>query len=374
MSFQEDPRLMEAKVYPLDRLVDRLCIEGLVRTSGELIGPCPKCGGRDRFGINISSRAFNCRQCELKGGDQIALVMQLLGKPFRDALTWIVGELPPDLDPKEAARRRALAKKTAEREERDRNTYRRQAIKDAQSMWARSRPGQIGIVGTYLKARGIEGLAVPDCLRFLLDHPCVKKFGREYVTLHRGPCMIAGIFNRAGALTAVHQTWVDNSPPHGKAKICHDGKKVSSKLVRGSKKGGVIPLVTPQGADTLVMGEGIETTLSAYVARPAGFERAAYWAGVDLGNMAGRMEKSGKRGVLSGVPDLSDEVAFVPPEWVKRLVFIMDGDSDPVKTRAQLESGLFRAMHYRPGILAQIVQAGEGHDLNDILTGAETNE
>lgn len=181
--------------------------------------------------------------------------------------------------------------------------------------------------------------------------------------------MIAAIQNANGKLAAVHQTWISRDPPFGKARIAWEGESLPSKLVRGSKKSGAIRLRTPQGADTLVMGEGIETTLTALIAEP--FDNAAYWAGVDLGNMSGRMQKlKGKR--YSGQPDMNDADAFVPPEWVKRLVFIMDGDSEPKMTRAKLECGLRRAMAIRPGLKGQIVKAGEGVDLNDVLmSGAQ---
>ena len=58
------------------------------------------------------------------------------------------------------------------------------------------------------------------------------------------------------------------------------------KKVIGSKKGGAIRLFTPKPAHRIVMGEGIETTLTA-AAHAFEFD-TAYWAGVDLGNMAGR--------------------------------------------------------------------------------------
>jgi hypothetical protein len=135
-------------------------------------------------------------------------------------------------------------------------------------------------------------------------------------------------------------------------------------MVRGSKKGGAIRLHTPLDSDTLIMGEGIETTLTALAASPV--EGAAYWAGVDLGNMSGRMRKvQGSR--HSGVPDMADADAFVPPPWVRRLIFIQDGDSDPKATRAKLESGLRRAMARVVGLKGQIVHAGAGVDLNDVL-------
>jgi hypothetical protein len=68
---------------------------------------------------------------------------------------------------------------------------------------------------------------------------------------------------------------------------------------------------------------------------------------------------------------MADRDAFAPPSWVKRLIFIMDGDSEPKMTRAKLECGLRRAMAVRPGLKGQIVQAGAGVDLNDVLLGAE---
>src|SRR5690606_34102049 len=127
-------------------------------------------------------------------------------------------------------------------------------------------------------------------------------------------------------------------------------------------------------ASVLVMAEGIETTLSGLVAK-AIETGAAYWAGVDLGNMSGQ-RKLGKGLKYAGIPDMSDRDAFVPPEWVRRLIFIQDGDSEPRLTRAKLLSGLRRAMAMRPGLTAGIVHPGEGIDMNDLLLsgGSATSE
>ncbi|WP_136440331.1 DUF7146 domain-containing protein [Pacificoceanicola onchidii] len=367
MSFPEDPRLIEAKAIPMTEMVDRLGIAGLKRMANEMVGPCPLCGGRDRFGINLRSNAFLCRKCDLRGGDQIALAMGVLNLDFKGALSWLCGDQPAELDPREVERRRQLAAEAERKQREEADRYRRRAVSDARLIWKKARPGRLGVVRAYLLARGITSdmlPEIPEALRFIVDHPYVKKVGREYVTAHRGPCMVAGILSPAGELTAVHQTWVDRAPPHGKARISLEGESLPAKLVRGSKKSGAIRLLTPKGADTLVMGEGVETTLTAMAAQP--FANAAYWAGVDLGNMAGRMQRvKGRR--YSGLPDMSDADAFVPPLWVKRLVFIMDGDSDPKMTRAKLECGLRRAMALNPGLQGQIVHAGAGVDLNDVL-------
>jgi hypothetical protein len=117
----------------------------------------------------------------------------------------------------------------------------------------------------------------------------------------------------------------------------------------------------------MVMGEGIETTLSAMV---SGVDAGAmFWAGVDLGNMAGRRVIRGEGMKFAGLPDLDDDEAFVPPACVERLVYVMDGDSDPRLTRAKLEAGLRRAMVMRPGLQGQIAMAPQGLDLNDVLMG-----
>ncbi len=368
MTFREpDPRINEAKALPISDVVDRLGIAGLKRMGGELVGPCPLCGGRDRFAINLRSNVFLCRRCDIRGGDQIALVRQILNLSFLEALDWLCGERAAAVDPKEIARRRARAEASRRRQEEYAARAQAQARRDAQRIWKQSRPATGTQVAEYLERRGITMRALPSIprsIRYLPEHPYVRREGGELISAHCGPAMIAVIQDPEGRGTAVHQTWIDLKNETGKAAITWQGKKLPAKLVRGSKKGGAIRLHSPAGADTLVVGEGIETTLSALVAQPV--PGAAYWCGVDLGNMAGRMQRvAGKR--YSGLPDMSDDRAFTPPPWVRRLIFIMDGDSDPAMTRAKLECGLRRAMAVRPGLVAQLVEAGRGVDLNDVL-------
>ncbi len=371
MNYPADPRLMEAKTIPIAELVDRLGIAGLRPMAGELIGPCPLCGGRDRFGINLRSNQFLCRKCDLRGGDQVALAGQVLGLEFKDTLAWLCGDAPAQIDPAEMERRAKKAAEAQRRQDDYAEKARRRARLDAKNIWNRAtrNPAALAGIAGYLERRGITPAMLPvppAALRWLPDHACVKKIGGELVTLHRGPAMIALIQAADNRGAAVHQTWVDLGRAGGKAVITHEGEAQPAKMVRGSKKGGAIRLSTPKGATVLVMAEGIETTLSAMVAQP--IPDAAYWAGVDLGNMAGIMQRV--KGVkYSAIPDMSDRDAFLPPAWVRRLVYIMDGDSEPAMTRAKLECGLRRAMAARPGLKGQIVQAGAGVDLNDVLKG-----
>src|SRR5215472_8964678 len=72
----------------------------LKRVGSERIGPCPKCGGDDRFSINTSKQVFNCRGCG-KGGDVIELVEHLDGCDFIAACTTLAGEPPPKANGKD---------------------------------------------------------------------------------------------------------------------------------------------------------------------------------------------------------------------------------------------------------------------------------
>ncbi len=386
MTYARDPRLDEAKALSVTEVVDRLGIPGLRQNGWELSGPCPECGSAghnpksgppDRFNINVKTKVFFCRRCGLRGGDLIALVQEVQKLDFPGALAFLCGDLDLGRDP-EAQRqieaRRAAARQRAERQAKraaqDAEKYRQDAIADAMDIWRAARPGEGTLARAYLEARGIAADALPQmpkALRFLPDHPYAKVIGGHRVTAHRGPCMIAGVAGRDGLLRAVHQTWIAAAPPHGKAAIRYCSEDLAAKLVRGSKKGGAIRLINPEGATTLVMGEGIETTLSVFAAGLC--SGAAFWAGVDLGNMAGKAAKvPGER--WHGLPDLDDTEAFVPPAWVRELIYLMDGDSHPRATRHKLMCGLRRAMALRPGLKARIVPAPAGKDFNDLLRGA----
>jgi phage/plasmid primase-like uncharacterized protein len=62
----------------------------------ELAGPCPVCGGTDRFSVHTGKQAFNCRGCGGKGRDAISLVRFLDGIDFLDAVEKLTGEPRPN--------------------------------------------------------------------------------------------------------------------------------------------------------------------------------------------------------------------------------------------------------------------------------------
>jgi Toprim domain/CHC2 zinc finger len=60
--------------------------------ASELAGPCPRCGGTDRFSINTKLQVWNCRGCVKGGGDAISLLSHVRALGFREAVEDLTGE------------------------------------------------------------------------------------------------------------------------------------------------------------------------------------------------------------------------------------------------------------------------------------------
>lgn len=385
----DDVRVEEAKRISMLQVAADLGANDLRRNGHEFSGACPSCGSAghnpksgpvNRFNIHSTTNKFLCRRCGIKGGDQIGLVMAVKGVGFLDALTWLCGARRDDTRTEaEKQRERERLETEAEQQRAKDEEYRQRRIASARAIWSEGKPAARTAVADYLSARGMPAWlhdAPPHCLRF---HPALRytvpsASGQGYDVIHTGPAMLAAVQAPDRSLIGVHRTWIDPSRPKGKALIVGaDGTPLQVKKILGSKKGGAIRLVGQGECDTLIMGEGIETTLSAYAAG-SHVSSAAYWAGVDLGNMAGRRILRGEGMKYRGIPDLEDRDAFVAPPWLKRLVFIQDGDSEPRATRAKLMSGLRRAKHFNPALRIQIAHAGDGMDLNDVLMDRGEND
>jgi hypothetical protein len=82
-----------ARAVPIESEIARRGGLKLKRRGKELIGPCPVCGGDDRFGANITAQVFNCRRCGAKG-NVIALVQHIDGCDFVTACSTLAGERP----------------------------------------------------------------------------------------------------------------------------------------------------------------------------------------------------------------------------------------------------------------------------------------
>ena len=204
----------------------------------EWIGPCPLCGGLDRFSVNTRKQVWNCRGCA-KGGSVIDLLMHVDNLTFADAVE-------------------ALAGKTWERRPPRRHADGGEKPGNGESamrIWRGAEP--IGpLARTYLGAvRKIDIDQIPDMDSVLRFEPKCP-FGEGRLS-----CLIALIRDIvSGEPRAIQRTALDKQ-----------GRKID-RMGLGPKMGGAIKLwsaanpVAREELDarpTLVVGEGLETVASA---------------------------------------------------------------------------------------------------------------
>ena len=365
----------------------------LRRAGHEMVGPCPVCGGNhDKLQVNPQKGVFLCRNGA--DGDVIALVRHALGLPddgrgFVEACEWLTGRPPPGreatvlTEEEKAARQRQKDAREAKRKAEEAATAaadQKRALTDREKcerMFAKAAPFRGSPAEVYLRGRGIEipGNFAFD-LRFTsslpykgLEHPADET---ERVLGHF-PAML-GAIRRGGDLIGLHRTYLD---PETSEKLIPPGVPGGkAKKFYGRHMGGLIWLTAI--AAHLVIAEGIETTLSAYLMGIGG-DGAAYAAGASLGNIAGSATGSVPHPnpsaenphatIRNGEPD--DDAGIVLPDEVREITLIGDGDSDPAFTVASLLTGARRIA--RAGRDVFVVMAPRGQDLNDLLQekGAE---
>jgi phage/plasmid primase-like uncharacterized protein len=249
------------------RVEDEIARRGIRLSGGiERCGPCPICGGTDRFGVNLGKQVWNCRGCQ-RGGDVIALVEHLDGCDFVTACEILIAERrgngSAEERPGHHSKRFAQVDGDAKNDDPKRSS---RALK----LWYEAGPlSRLAL--DYFRSRGIPELPLPgthDVLRFHSRCP----FGTE-----RHPCIIALLRNIVTNVPqAIHRT-----------ALTPDGKKLARKAL-GPKAGTAIKLWPDEDVTAgLVIGEGLETTLSAaaQVEHRGTLLRPA-WAAVDAGNMA----------------------------------------------------------------------------------------
>lgn len=143
----------------INRLVDTARsadIAGIARARGirlsgkkNLFGPCPFCGGTDRFSISIVKQAYNCRVCGAGGYGAISFVNWLDGSGFIEAVKTITGE------------------QVIKQDNRQHQDHERAQHEKAKWLWHRRQPIAGTVAERYLRdARGYQG-PLPQTLAFL---------------------------------------------------------------------------------------------------------------------------------------------------------------------------------------------------------------
>lgn len=364
----------------------------LRRSGGELTGACPICGGTDRFSINIRMNVWNCRGCGV-GGDVIFLVMHTQQLKFVESCELITGDkAATPISADELAR--LEAKRIADREAQERVAaqYRENARRAAHGIWMKGDAVAGTDVETYLaQVRGLAGGSIAFGSRtWALDLKLPLRFQAKLTywhdkqALHAGSAMLAAIQMPDGRFAGIHQTYLDLGQPNGKLLLPPvNDKDLPAKKVLGVKKGCAIRLVTPAGATRMVMGEGIETTMTAVA-----FARepdTAFWAGVDLGNMSGKAARNASGGMVHDQPDMTDLDCFQPPDWVEELIYLCDGDEPAKHTVEKVKRGLRRAKRRRemtrdagvdvaPLSIKMVPPGAAGSDLNSLAMGELEDE
>jgi hypothetical protein len=372
-------------------------------------GPCPACGGNDRFSINTRINAFNCRQCDGKGRDGIAL-MALAGHHnvatrggLLAACADALGKPVPDEDEREteedrAARLQRIVDRKRRNEEQAaqneirQNEFREREINQARGIYLAAQDDTDGMVSDYLLRRtGFK--AVPEVFANLRYAARLTywhgKDDRGYpAERYCGPAMVAPIVNLDCRIIGCHQTWIDiGREPKFRPELGADekGEPLPTKKMRGVKKGGLVPIFGLMTATRWVGGEGIENGMA--IAGAEGFrEDTFYFAAGDIGNLAGpadaksnfkhpsikRTDTRGReRAVTIQGPepraDQGTDDAMQVPEHVESLVLLADGDSEIVFTAAAMARAEKRMA--REGRRVTTIWPPEGRDFADCMTG-----
>jgi putative DNA primase/helicase len=240
-------------------------------------GPCPMCGGEDRWRFtDIEGKGtWWCNHCS--GGNGVALVMKFTGLAFKEAaqrIESVIGSAPAKPAPPQKSDQQRRAELNA--------------------LWLDGQTVQAGDpVDLSLRGRGLGLQQYPKCLRAGRR----VRYSGPPATWH--PAMLSVVSDINGKPATIHKTY-----------ITIDGRKAPVEKVRmfcpGAVPAGGAVRLTPL-APVLGIAEGIETALAA-----SAMFQIPTWAALN----AGGVER------------------FVPPADVERLVIFADNDQNGVGQRA----------------------------------------
>lgn len=338
----------------------------LKREGHEWIGPCPICGGKDRFAVNQQKRVFNCRGSgdQYGKGDCINLVRHVYGCDTIEAVERITGMPRPDRTRDESAEDRrkreiehkARAAEYAKREADERAAMEAKAAKDEATIADIIKRAMHYEESAHAKAymKETRGLTPPrhltGDLRYVqnLDYWGFGDNGsNEPVLLGSFPALIAIIRDALGDIIGISQTYLDPKEP---TKWSPTGSpRNSAKKIRGRKQGGMVRLGRP--AETIAIAEGWENAL-AWFQLGLGPEEIMLAAAVDLGNLSGRatgyvahktlVDPEGRpRRIPNGRPD-PKHPGLILPDGIKSVIIIADTDSESYATAALLSVAVER--------------------------------
>jgi putative DNA primase/helicase len=285
-------------------------------------GPCPLCGGTDRFRLDRDFSGYYCNNCG--PGDFINLIMRHTGLDLHETLKSIYNSLGGimTLDPE----RNEISSEDAAR-----------SIK---KLWGSANELSDGdLVCQYLTSRGME-----------MSHKAVEvlKSSIKYAprcyeseTKAELPAMLCKIVAPDGSGVSIHRTYL--SPEGIKKASVSTPRKVMPPIK--SISGAAIRLMPPAKRGIIGVAEGVETALSA-----AKIYKIPTWSVISAGGIK----------------------SFVPPPEIKTVVIFGDNDQNFTGQKASYE---LAHRLFSEGIKCEVILPDLcGHDFNDELKIAIVRE
>lgn len=304
---------------------------------GDYWGPCPF-HGEATASFHVTepkgkAGQFYCFGCQAKGSC-IDYLMQRDTMGFAEAVRLLADgeQIGRVADPARQAQVRADAEKRQLEAEAVQAAKGARNQDRARRIWADSVANHPALT-SYLEGRGVRLVAiggVPPTLRY---HPDLPYYDGTGTLVHRGPAMVA--FIGRVRLLGIHRTWIDGP---ARARL-PDGTKIAKQMLGRTGEIFGAPTVLSRatvGDCTLMVGEGIETTLAtlaaAHVRHPAHHGRIIAEAALSLPALCGP-------GASPGGPELgrtgkplpcpvfaidSDKPGYLPPDGTGRAVILAD--------------------------------------------------
>ncbi len=290
-------------------------------------GPCPACGGTNRFRFDDKNGdgTFFCSECE--PGDGFRLLMVVRGWTFQQTLNAVAGVLGIA----SGISSRTPLSVTRHHRPADEPVFDERKARNIDRLWNEAHAVSPGDpVDLYLRrTRNINLRTTPGDLRY---HPNLLLSD----DMSFRPGMVAAIRNQEGALVSVHRTYLTME---GKAICDNEGEKIKRPMpspLPGITRGAVVRLFEP--AELLGIGEGIETCLKAHI-----LFRVPVWSGLNANGL-----------VAAILPNVAREV------WI-----FADNDRDKADTGHVASRSLARRLTKEGRHVRVIEPAEAGKDFAD---------
>lgn len=231
--------------------------ERLLERPGRKHGPCPLCGGTDRFQFYkdaAETGGSNCRQCGAKP-DGFELVAQAHNCNFIDSVRKVQDVLGGEVamaKPESIRKFRPDPKKIEKQKRRD--EWCRKMLK---KVWRESLPAEAAEafpLRAYLANRGLPMKEYPKTLRF---HPGLESYDENKKYEGTFPAMVALVVDRNGDPITIHRTFITGN---GSKAPVQSAKKLMAYPSDRVLSGGAIHLSGT--GRVLNVAEGIETAFA----------------------------------------------------------------------------------------------------------------